>query len=91
MIANASGEALRKVGFGLIGDVLCFIFKISKITTEGSYLLIGARWDYKCLLYCVLYFSADLNILQMKKKIYQKKKKTSVTLSPQTLPVLHFL
>lgn len=43
MIAIASGGGLEKKfsGLGLIGDVLCFIFKISKVTTEGSYLPIG--------------------------------------------------
>lgn len=43
MIAIASGGGLEKKfsGLGLISNVLFFILKISKITTEGSYLLIG--------------------------------------------------
>lgn len=84
MITIASGGGLEKKfsGLGLIGDVLCFILKISSHNRRIIFADWG-QWDYS-LLYCVLYFSADLNILQMKKKNLSKKKPLSPSVHSAT-------
>lgn len=52
-----------------LNRVFYFLFK-NHLRDWNTEIIFGdlGQWEYRCVLYCILYFSVDLNMLQIKRK-----------------------